>query len=277
MYPIILFGKEIAINPVAINIGPLKIYWYGIIIVSSFLLALLLLYRRTKDSQNKTSFGIRFDSLLDFAFGALFWGFLCARIYYVIFKADYYIKNPLEIVMIWHGGIAIYGGIIGSVLYGIYYCKKNKINFLDFADLVIPYLALAQCLGRFGNFINQEAHGGETSLPWKMGIFDEITSGYIYVHPTFIYEALVTFVTFVVLLIISKNRKFKGQIFYLYFIMYGIGRGIIEGLRTDSLMLGAIRVSQLLSVILVLAFGIIYIKNIAKLDKNLQKGKEKCK
>lgn len=256
MNPIIIFGKEITINPIAIQLGSINIYWYGIIIALSFLLAFFLLERRTE--KRKDSFGIKFDDIYDYSFGAIIFGFICARIYYVLFKLDYYLKNPLEIFEIWNGGIAIYGGIIGAVLYGIYFCKKRKIKFFNLADLLVPYLALAQSMGRWGNFINREAYGVETNLPWKMGIYIEELQNYIYVHPTFLYESIITFSIFIILIKISKKRKFEGQIFYLYMILYGLGRALIEGLRIDSLMMANFRISQVLSVIIVVLFSIIY-------------------
>lgn len=219
----------------------------------------------------KHHFGLKFDDVLDFVIGAVIWGFICARAYYVIFKLDYYMKNPVEIFKIWHGGIAIYGGIIGVILYGIYFCKKRKVDFFDLADLLLPYLALAQSFGRWGNFINREAYGYETNVPWKMGIFDNTLGTYIYVHPTFLYESIVTFLAFIILVALSKKRKFKGQIFYLYMIIYGTGRAIIEGLRSDSLMLANFRISQILSIIFVISFGIIYFIAIKRRPKDVDK------
>lgn len=144
MEPIIFFGKEININPIALDIGPFQIHWYGIIIVSALVFALYCL--KKKDGM----YNIKYDDVFDFAFGVLVSGFLCARIYYVLFNLDYYLANPSEILMIWHGGIAIYGGLIGAFLYGLYFCKKKKINFWDFADLLIPYLTFAQCIRQMG-------------------------------------------------------------------------------------------------------------------------------
>ncbi len=167
--------------------------------------------------------------------------------------------RPIEIFKIWNGGLAIYGAIIGAILYALWFCKKKKINFYNLADLIVPYLAFSQSMGRWGNFINQEAYGSVTQLPWKMGIFDSLAGEYIYVHPTFIYESICTFTLFLVLLYLSKNRKFEGQIFYLYMIGYGFIRSLIEGLRTDSLMLGVFRISQVLSIVFVVIFGILYL------------------
>lgn len=267
MNPIIFFGKEFYINPVFLEFGTLKIYWYGIIIVFGIILALYLLYKRFDTRKkhrilNKNNFDENydfcFDTIIDFLTFAIIIGFISARIYYVIFNFNYYINHPSEVFMIWRGGLAIYGGVIGAVITGIIFCKKRKISFLNFADLLVPYLLLAQSIGRWGNFVNQEAYGYETNLPWKMGIYDLSINDYIYVHPTFLYESILTFLSFIFLVNLSKNKKFNGQIFYLYFIMYGIIRFFIEGLRTDSLMFANFRVSQILSLIFVIFFGILY-------------------
>lgn len=272
MKPIIFFGKEISIHPIAISIGSLHIYWYGILIAFALALQIFFLKMRTKEKEK--SFGISYDSIIDFSFGAIFWGFLCARIYYVIFNLAYYRENPMEIIAIWNGGIAIYGGIIGAVLYAIYFTKKKKISFWNLADLLIPHLALAQSIGRWGNFVNQEAYGTKTLLPWKMGIYDTTLQEYIFVHPTFLYESILTFCIFVILILLSKNRKFEGQIFSTYMILYGIGRAMIEGLRTDSLMFLGLRVSQLLGIVLAVIFTVFYgikLTNLGKCGKNEEK------
>ncbi len=256
MYPIILFGKEININPIMISCGLLKIYWYGAIIVSAMLLSFFLVKKRI--AKKKDDYGITENNVDDFIVGAILIGIIFARLYYVLFNLKYYLSNPSEILKIWNGGLAIYGGLIGAVLYAIMFCKIKKIKFYNLADLAAPYLALSQAIGRWGNFVNQEAYGYATTLPWKMGIFSSELSEYIYVHPTFFYESICNLILFFILKKISKNRKFEGQIFYLYFIGYGIVRSVIEGLRTDSLMMGNFRVSQLLSLIFVVLFGIMY-------------------
>lgn len=232
---------------------------------------MLLLKIRTKNPEK--SFQIKYEDVLDFSFGAIFGGFLCARVYYVIFNLPYYLSHPGEILAIWNGGIAIYGGIIGAVLYAIYFTRKRKISFWDFADLLIPYLTLAQSIGRWGNFVNREAYGTETTLPWKMGIFDSVTGQYTFVHPTFLYESLLTFGLFLVLLVLSKKRKYEGQIFATYMIVYGIGRALIEGLRTDSLMFLGVRVSQFLGIFLAVTFFLL--TKLAKYGKNKEKDEKK--
>ena len=274
MEPIIFLGKEIYINPIALEFGPLKIYWYGIIIVFGMTLAFYLLSRRMNEKKKNVlsknnlknekfvtenqSGVITFDTVIDYLIGAIIIGFASARLYYVLFNLDYYLKDPLKIFMIWNGGIAIYGGVIGAILYGVHFCKKRKIDFYELADLLTPYLLLVQSIGRWGNFFNREAYGYETNLPWKMGVYKPAIHDYIYVHPTFLYESILTFLSFLFLVNLSKKKKFKGQIFYLYMILYGITRFFIEGLRTDSLMLANFRISQILSLVFVVIFGIIY-------------------
>ncbi|MBQ8299943.1 MAG: prolipoprotein diacylglyceryl transferase [Clostridia bacterium] len=224
--------------------------------MTAFVLSFWLICRRI--NQKKNSFNVTIDNIYDFAVGALLVSLISARIYYVLFNLKEYKARPLEIFKVWNGGLAIYGAIIGLILYAIVFCKKKKINFYNLADLIVPYLALSQSIGRWGNFINQEAYGGITNLPWKMGVFDNVVGEYIYVHPTFFYESICTFTLFLILMKLSKNRGFEGQIFFSYMIGYGLVRSIVEGFRADSLMLGIFRISQVLSVIFVVLFGILY-------------------
>ena len=239
-------------DPVIFNIGNFEIRWYSVILLCAFLVGVFFINRESK----------RFEVPKDFTFNLVFWtlifGILGARIYYVIFDWGYYSSHINEIWKIWNGGLAIYGGIIGAIIYTWLFCRRKKIVFFNFADLGAPYLALSQSIGRWGNFVNQEAYGYETNVPWKMGIFDSAISDYIYVHPTFFYESICNFILFFILMKLSKNRKFGGQVFFAYMISYGLIRSVIEGLRTDSLMMGNFRVSQVLSVIFVVMFGILY-------------------
>ena len=174
-----------------------------------------------------------------------------------MFDLKYFIKNPMQIFNIRTGGLAIYGGIIGGIITCIVFCKKRKINILDLLDYLAPALALGQAIGRWGNFANIEAYGVETTLPWRMGIYE--ANKYVEVHPTFLYESIATFIIFIVLMKKGKSRKFSGELTYIYCMMYGLERLIVEGLRTDSLMLGPIRISQLVSfVILIIRSKFIY-------------------
>ena len=171
MYPISFPNLNLTfnINPVAISIFGINIYWYGIIIVSGVLLGL---YLAKKDDGLH---GIKYSDVIDFVTIAIFVGILFARGYYVLFKLDYYISHPSEIIKIWNGGLAIYGGIIGGVLTCIFFCRKRKIKFLNMADYLVPFLVLGQSIGRWGNFVNQEAYGSLTESFLKMRIYDKIT------------------------------------------------------------------------------------------------------
>ncbi len=238
-----ILNLELTINKIAFTIYGIPIYWYAIIIVSSLILALILFKRKNN------TFGIKYEDILDLSIILIPISFICARAYYVIFNIKAY-NNLQEILNIKDGGLAIYGGIIGGLITSYIFCKKRKINLLDLTDYIVPILALGQSIGRWGNFINVEAYGYETNLSWKMGIQKNgITK---YVHPTFLYESIATFAIFIILNQISKKRKYKGEITYLYIITYSAVRFIIEGLRTDSLMLGNIRISQAVSLILLI-------------------------
>ena len=253
---------EFNIDPVAFRIGEKPIYWYGIIIMSGIVIALIMAYFRIKKMPevDRLSKKISWDTVIDLVLWMLPIGIICARLYFCIFKWDYYSANPMEIFKIWNGGLAIYGGIIGGVVTGIIFCKIKKINFFELADFFIPYLPFCQAVGRWGNFVNREAFGEQTDTFFKMGLYSE-TGKMEYYHPAFLYESVCNFIIFFILLKLYKNKKFSGQIFCLYFILYGIARFFIEGIRTDSLYIGNtdIRVSQALSLVLVVVFGIIYI------------------
>ncbi|MDP4179787.1 MAG: prolipoprotein diacylglyceryl transferase [Bacillota bacterium] len=242
------------INRIAFSLFGLSIHWYGIIIAAGFLLAVLLALKNCK------KYDIDPDNIIDLVLYAAPISIITARLYYVIFSSDKtYLENPLEIAKIWHGGLAIFGGIIGAVATTFVFCKIKKINAWNLLDLGLPYFALAQAIGRWGNFVNQEAFGSQTNLPWGMTgdqIKKYIERNYpnldpnVPVHPTFLYESLWNIGLFVFLVWFRKRKKVDGEIFFLYMIFYGIGRMWIEGLRTDSLMLGSLRVSQILSVII---------------------------
>lgn len=263
MHPITFpnLGLELDINPVAFNIFERDIYWYGIIIVSGIILALFLAWK------NRDTYGITWDIFTDFAFIAIPVGIICARIYYVAFEWDYYKNNLSEIIKIWNGGIAIYGAIIGGIITAIIFCKKRKIKFLDLCDFCAPYLVLCQSIGRWGNFVNREAYGEITDSFLKMGIFNSSIGEYIYVQPTFLYESICTFIIFCVLYAHRHNKKFSGEIFYLYMMLYGMARFVVEGFRSDSLYLFGFKISQVLALIFTVTFGIILLKTHIKLKK----------
>lgn len=244
-------GLEFHIDPILVHIfGGWSIHWYGAIIAVGFLLAVAYCTNRAKQ------FGIRQDDVIDMLFFGVPLGILGARIYYVVFYLDLFRDAEGNIdwaktVRIWDGGLAIYGGIIAAALTLLVFCKVRKIPFLAFADLGVFGLLIGQCVGRWGNFVNSEAYGSVTDLPWRMGVYEWANGAwqYVEVHPTFLYESLWNLVGFCLLAVIAKKwRKFDGQIFLGYLAWYGFGRGLIEGLRTDSLYLfhTGIRVSQLL-------------------------------
>lgn len=253
-----LLNLELNINKIAFTICGIPIYWYAILMVSSILIALIL----SKIQNGK--FGIKFDDILDLSIIMIPIAFISARLYYVIFNIKNF-QTLSSIFNIKNGGLAIYGGIIGGVITAYIFCKKRKISLLDLLDYIVPFVALGQSIGRWGNFINVEAYGSQTILPWKMGI--QINGNMQYVHPTFLYESILTFIIFIILMKVSKNRKYSGQITYLYIIMYTFIRFFIEGLRIDSLMLGNFRISQLLSAIMFVIFAAVYIYKIIRKDK----------
>lgn len=213
-------------------------YWYGVIIAVGFILAMLYCARHCRRC------GIGPDTLYDFLIWMIPIAIIGARLYYVIFQWGDYREHPIDALKIWEGGLAIYGGVIAGLLTGVVWCRKKKIPFGVMADVCAPGLLIGQCIGRWGNFVNGEAHGGPTTLPWGMTI-----DGQSMVHPTFLYESLWNLTGFVLLHFYSKKRRFKGEIALLYAAWYGAGRAWIEGLRTDSLYIGSVRVSQLLAII----------------------------
>ena len=218
-----LINLKLQLNRIALKIGNIEIYWYAILITLAFIVALLI-YKK-----NDGKFEIKFADITDLAIFIIPISLISARLYYVVFNLNYYISNPTEIINTRSGGMAIYGGIIGGIITCFIFCKKRKIEILNLTDYLAPGLAIGQAIGRWGNFINVEAYGAKTNLPWRMGIYEAGT--YIEVHPTFLYESIATFFIFIILMKISKNRKFKGQITYFYFIFYGFFRMLIEGLR----------------------------------------------
>lgn len=245
-----LFGNDFTIK------------WYGVLIAVGFLLAVLYGMKRAKE------FDVNPDKMIDVALVATLMGFVGARLYYVFFNADTakYLANPISILYIWEGGIGIYGGIIFAFLFGILMCRICKINVPAMCDLASLGFLIGQSIGRWGNFFNQEAFGGNTTLPWGM-TGDVIAAGIhgtgydtaLPVHPTFLYESLWCALGFVLLHVLSKKAyRFKGQLFCGYLVWYGVGRFFIEGLRTDSLMLGTIRLSQLVAVLAVIGGTILF-------------------
>lgn len=254
-----LLNLKLELSRIAFSIGNIDIYWYAVLMMSAFIIALIIF--KIKDGM----FNIKFSDILDLSIYVIPISIISARIYYILFNLDYYISYPEQILNLKAGGLAIYGGIIGGGITCYIFCNKRKINLLDLFDYIIPCLALGQAIGRWGNFINVEAYGSVTNLPWRMGIVE--AGKYIEVHPTFLYESLVTFSLFILLTAISNKRKYKGQITLIYLTIYSFARMIIEGLRTDSLMLGNVRVSQILSLLIFIVSIILQIRKAYKLKE----------
>ncbi|MFZ5596670.1 MAG: prolipoprotein diacylglyceryl transferase [Bacillota bacterium] len=239
------------IDPVALTIGPFEIRWYGILISTAFLIGTILAYRRAVHD------GINPEHILNLITIIIPSALLGARLYYVIFTWEAYRDNPLSALAIWHGGLAIHGGILGGLLAGVWYIRKCKLPFWNTADIIAPSLILGQAIGRWGNFFNQEAHGGPVTEGF-MQAFPAFIRNQMYIqghyyHPTFLYESLWDLGVFLFLIYYRTKQKMPGEVALLYLVLYSAGRFIIEGLRTDSLMLGTIRVAQLVSIILILA------------------------
>lgn len=224
------------INPVAFHIFGIPVMWYGVLIAVGILLG------STVSSNEIKRRGFSEDDLWDGLIWAIVAGVICARLYYVVFEWEFYGAHPEEILNIRGGGLAIHGALLGGILAFAVYAKKRRLPLSLLLDITAPGVILAQSIGRWGNFINQEAHGGPTDLPWGI-IIDGVK-----VHPTFLYESICNFIIFWILLWFArKKQKHDGEVFYLYMICYGIVRFFVEGLRTDSLMLGPLRVAQLVS------------------------------
>ncbi len=250
---------QFSIDPVAFTVFGRPVYWYGIIIAAGFLLAVFFCLKHSRH------FGLRNDDILDMLLFATPGAIIGARLYYIIFYLDLYRKADgsldfAQMLRIHDGGIAIYGAIIAAALIAFAVTRYKKIPFLAMADLGVFGLLIGQCVGRWGNFVNAEAYGSATGLPWRMGITEG--SQYLEVHPTFLYESLWNLLGFCLLYILLRRgmRYFDGMFFAIYLGWYGIGRGLIEGLRTDSLYLFStgLRISQLVGFISA-ALAILYL------------------
>ncbi len=242
-----------ALNPIAFSLGALHVRWYGIIITTGVVIAVVLSMREARRRS------INPDDVIDLLFWMLPIGLIGARLYYVIFEWQYYAANPGDIIKIWNGGLAIYGGLIAAIIVLLIFCRHRKIPTWLLLDVVAPTVILAQAIGRWGNFMNQEAYGAKTTLSFLQSlhlpnfIIQQMNIAGAYRQPTFLYESVWSLIGFILLMSLRhRHHLFKqGEIFLAYIIWYSFGRAIIEGMRTDSLYLFAnIRVSQLLSAIL---------------------------
>lgn len=245
---------------IAFSILGIDIRYYGILIAIGMAACIMISLRRTAHTD------IAKDKLLDGSMIAILAGIIGARLYYVMFSFEMYKDNIGEILNIRSGGLAIHGGLILGSLALFVYCKKKDVNFLEFADLVIPGVALAQSIGRWGNFFNEEAYGSHTDLPFALNINGET------VHPTFLYESLWCLLIFIVLsYMFYKKHSFNGQLLFLYGMLYSAERFFVEGLRTDSLYFMGIRQAQLISVIIFLICVLLYYSKRKKCIKNNSK------
>ncbi len=254
--------KPFRVDPVAFNLFGRDIMWYGVIICAGIILAFLYGAWRTKKEGEKP------DDFYDLVLFAIPSAIISARLYYVIFDPTPNYHSFLDVIAIWRGGIAIYGAIIGGALALIGVTLYKKKSILKFCDIMAPCVMIGQIVGRWGNFVNAEAHGGLTSLPWRMGIAMSEFGDPIFVHPTFLYESLWNFAGFLLLhFLVSPKKRYNGQIAFFYFAWYGFGRMLIEPLRTDSLKLGAFDVSTLVAATCFVVFTTLYFVFLKK-EKN---------
>ena len=232
----------IEVNPGrGFSVGPLSVNYYGMIIAFGLLLAVLYGWKRSK------KFGFKEDDILDGVLWVTPFAIICARAYYCIFQWEIYASNPISVFHIWKGGLAIYGGVLGALIGVSVYCWIKRLRLPALLDLVSLGFLIGQSIGRWGNFFNREAYGEVTKSFFRMGLMNKVTGMWEYYHPTFLYESVWNAVGFLLLHLISKRRKYDGQIALCYVAWYGLGRYFIEGLRLDSLMIGSFRVSQLLA------------------------------
>ncbi len=293
--------EEFQLNKIAFSLFGRDIAWYGILITVGMMLAVLCGIYLAKIEK------ISVDDIIDLAFFVVIFGVLGARLYYVVFtwnEFDYLVSGGTffenlwgtiyNIIAIWEGGLAIYGGVIAGLITAFVFARIKKINFLKIFDILAPCVWIGQIIGRWGNFMNVEAYGSTTTLPWRMcspkiaaelyfkkslidvETYEAILDGAVGVHPTFIYESLWNLVALVFVLSLYKKKKFDGQMFATYLIWYGFGRMLIEGLRTDSLMLGPIRVSQhigLASLVVGIILMVIFVKKSHEIAMNIPTSK----
>lgn len=249
-------------NRVAFNIFGFNVYYYSLCILLGVIVAYILITREGKKQ------GLPKEFISDLIFYTLIIGILGARVYYCVFNLDYYLANPSEILKIYNGGLAIHGGVIAGLIFVYFYTKKKNVSFIKILDIVAPAVIIAQSFGRWGNFFNQEAHGGITTYQnlKNMHIPEFIINGMHiegkYYYPTFFFESIWCLIGFIILMIARKNKNLrKGFQIGFYFIWYGIGRFFIEALRTDSLMFFNLKIAQIVSLIGIIIGIIIIVTN----------------
>jgi phosphatidylglycerol:prolipoprotein diacylglycerol transferase len=262
---------------IAFSLFGINVNWYGLIITCGMILAVLYALWHAKHE------GVKSDHIIDLALALIFCGVIGARLYYVIMEFDQYLVTGgtfwqnlggtlYNCIAIWNGGLAIYGGIIAGFLAALVVARAKRIPFPVIADIAGPAVMVGQIIGRWGNFVNVEAFGAETTLPWRMGVLYSFNDGVSFVsekfvHPTFIYESLWNLVGLILITYFYKKKKFHGQMFLTYMTWYGFGRMLIEGLRADSLYVGSIRISQLVGFVTFVIGFVLMVYNLRKIKK----------
>lgn len=261
-------GLSFTVSRAAFSVFGINIYWYGIIIALGMIAAMAYGFREVEKR------GIKQDDALNMFLIALPVAIVCARLYYVIFNLDMYRGDLLSVFDIRGGGLAIYGGVIGAALTVIIYCRARKISLGEVLDIMAVGFLIGQAIGRWGNFVNGEAFGSGADLPWAMTIVSDGAARAESVHPTFLYESIWDAVGVALLILYKRHKRFSGELFCAYILWYGLGRFWIEGLRSDSLYLGTLRISQIVALVSVFAgiAGIIYGRKKFKKIKNESTG-----
>lgn len=242
----------LVLNPIFLQLGPFAIRWYGVLIATGAIIGVWLALREAQKRQ------IMADDIIDLVLWGVPFALIGARLYYVIFQWSFYAQYPSEIIKIWHGGIAIYGGLIAALLVTIVFTQKRQLPIWLVLDIAAPSLLVGQIVGRWGNFMNQEAYGAITSASFLQGlhlpnfVIQQMLINGHYRQPTFLYESVWNLIGLIILLTLRHRPKLfkQGEVFLSYVLWYSLGRFFVEGMRTDSLYWGALRVSQLLSVVL---------------------------
>lgn len=267
---------------IAFSLFGIDVNWYGLIITCGMILAVLYALWHAKIE------GVKSDDIIDLALFLIVFGVIGARLYYVIMEFDQYLvtggsfwKNLTgtlyNIVAVWNGGLAIYGGIIAGFLAAIVVARRKRLRFSVVADIAGPAVMVGQIIGRWGNFVNVEAFGAATDLPWRMGVLYSFDGGITFVtekfvHPTFLYESLWNLAGLILITYLYKKKKFHGQMFLTYMTWYGFGRMLIEGLRADSLYIGTIRVSQMVGLLTFILGAVLLIYSLRKINKSQNSG-----
>lgn len=253
-------GIHLEINPVLFQLGPFTVHWYGVITALAFLVIILGVIRKSE------RFGLKQDDLIDMMLFTAPIGIIGARIFYVLVNWELYSSNPIDIIKIWEGGLAIYGGIILGIITIFLFCRARKINPLQLLDHLVVYLALGQSIGRWGNFVNQELFGPATDLPWGMtGNIIQRTETEP-VHPLFLYESLWSLTAFFILLWFRKRKKLQGEVFSLYMVFYGGARLVIDSMRSD-LRIGNVNVNQVIGGLFAFTFLVVFLARRLRLSK----------